>query len=78
MMRWTYLAKPQELVVNSPDCLLNGFFKGPPDAHDLSYTLHTTTEDFADLRKFFEVPTWDFNYDVVEGWLEASAGHFGH
>lgn len=76
--RWAYLSKPEELVINCSNRLLNGFFKRPSDTHDFPDTLHATAQDFAHSRELFEIPAWNLDYNIVERWLKARAGDFGH
>jgi hypothetical protein len=71
------ICKPSELIINSPDRLLDSFLKRPPNTHYLSYTLHTAAQQATDAIKLLQIPSWNFNNNIIQAGLEASARDFG-
>jgi len=73
----THLRESSELIVDSSNSLLDRLLEGPSNAHDLSNTLHARVQRGRDPRELLEIPSRDFDDDVVERGLEASGGDLG-
>ena len=54
---------------------MDRLFERPTNRHDLSDTLHTTTEQLAHAAELFEVPARNLDDNVVETRLKACTGH---
>jgi hypothetical protein len=67
----THFAEPQELIINSPNSLLNSLFKCASNTHHLPDALHRTAQQLADARELFQVPARNLDDAIVERWLEA-------
>ena len=62
----------QALLFGPPvDVLLQRFFEGTADSHDLAHGLHLRPKIFVSARKFLELPLGYFHYDVIQRRLEA-------
>lgn len=71
-----YLGKPSELIIDGPNCLLNGLFECPSNTHNLSDALHAATQEPADTVELLQIPPRDLNYAVIQTGLETSASNF--
>ena len=71
------LCKTKELIIDCTNGFLDGFFESPADTHDLTNAFHAAAQEWADATKLFEVPTRDFDDNVIQTWLEACACYFG-
>lgn len=72
----THNIKPDKLIVNSTDGLLDRLLKRTSNAHNLANALHRTAEQLAHAAKLFEIPARELHHHVVETGLEACAGNF--
>src|SRR3989338_6362539 len=57
--------------------LLQRLLKSTADRHDLADALHLRADLALHVPEFLQVPAWDFDNDIIEGGLEASARDLG-
>src|SRR5271156_5617424 len=72
-----YLIEPHITVVNGPNSFLNCFFKCPANAHYFSHTLHARTQGSRYPSKLLQIPSWDFNYHIIQTGLKTCTSEFG-
>jgi hypothetical protein len=67
----THLCKSRKLIIDRPDGLLYRLLKRTTDTHHLTDALHAATEQPGHTTELLEVPTWDFDDNIVKARLEA-------
>lgn len=70
----TNLSKPEELVINSANSLLDSLLECPANTHHFANALHATAQQTTDSAELLQVPTRNLYNHVVQAGFEASTG----
>jgi hypothetical protein len=71
------LGKSGKLIINAPNGLLEGLLERPPDTHDLTNAFHAAAKQSANATELFQVPSWNFDNDIIHARLKARTCDFG-
>lgn len=72
------VTKTRELVVNTPNSLLDGLLESTADGHDFTNRLHGGAQRGADTVEFLEIPSGNLDDTVVKRRLKARGSQLGH